>query len=266
MTSSLRFGAFGLILLGAGFALGRFTSPSEPTARDTLSSSVSTDRASATRPSTTVAPLGAETAQSSTARSNDPISARLKTLEWLLAKKLIGGIPITDHSGDISPQFIDAYGLTPTQAERLRQDLAQTKTELSALATKSATADFNHEAKLLTVSIPSATPEQSGPFYDRLLDSFRTVLGPERFAQFNTLSGERFERTFNHFGLNPISYEISLTPKLMRDGVAQFDYKRSYADADGSSSGTTSGTVTLETLIKKEPAIARFIQQEHLNP
>ena len=141
-------------------------------------------------------------------------------------------------------ELVLLLGVTPAELEQLDVATKNTKKSLDDLAIHAASRRVSDDGKTLIVTVPSLSAE-SGALYTNLISTVKQVLGPERYQLFDDLSGEIFDRSFDQFGLNPLTYELTLKPVSTAGGVATYSFKRSYVDAANSgnfgwSSGTTS--------------------------
>lgn len=149
-------------------------------------------------------------------------------------------------------------GLTPGEVEQLSSAYLQTKKNFDDLAIRSAAGKISADGKILVITVPSLTGE-SAPLYSNLLDTVKQVLGPDRYSLFNELAGDGFDRTFDRFGLNPVTYELTLEPEKIEGGFARYPLKTSYIDVSREGSrGWGTGTVTRADLQENNPVIAHF--------
>ena len=153
-------------------------------------------------------------------------------------------------------------GLAPAEVEQLNAALRRTQRDLDELALRTATAQTSADGKKLTVMVPSS-PAESSRIYDELLAAVTNVLGPERLKLFREISGDGFDRSFDQFGLNPVQYELTLQPTVLRDGTQAYPFIRSYLVAgETGSSGNDSGNVSVESIRKDYPILARFLPSD----
>ena len=185
---------------------------------------------------------------SETSHSVPPsVTERLATLSWLKEKGLFSYIPFLSHDG-ISPEFAQLYGLTPQEIDQLSQATRQAKPRLEELTRQRAQLDPASSADKLIVTIP-AFPMEGGQIYTDLHTQISSVLGADRYAVFDTLSGDALNNDFEGLGLARYRYEVIL--EQATGGIPHYKITRSfvydsidYSSSRGStwSSGTASGS------------------------
>lgn len=108
---------------------------------------------------------------------------------------------------ELDPTFIQAFGLTAAEVERLQSAAAQTLAQLSEQMAAQTTVEIAADLTFARVLVPRLSDSGSS-IYDELVGTFRTTLGPERMAHFNTLVGEHFDRELRRYGAEDLVYEI----------------------------------------------------------
>ena len=194
-----------------------------------------------------------------TGQSADPtVAERLATLRWLKGKGMNVSITLFNDEG-LTPQFALLYGLTESETAQLNQAYKRAQQRLEELALQAARLDPSSTAGKLVVAVPPF-PAEGGQTYSALLATFSAVLGDERSAVFNQLSGDAFERALGSFGLENTHYEVA--PQEMVKGRQLYSIHRSFTLPDGSggtrSGGTLTGAGFAEDLAKFHPVLKSF--------
>ncbi len=194
------------------------------------------------------------------------VNERLAVLRWLKGNGLFVGVQLFSHDG-VSPQFAVLYGLTPAETAQLNNVYQETKQRLEALAGQRARLDETSTAEKLIVTVPSF-PVEGGQAYNELLATFASVLGTDRYALFNAISGDSLENEFDGFGLSNNRYEVTLLkPDQGRQLVS---IRRSFSipvSADGGVTGGTSfNTMDARDVGKTFPLLKAFGLPSNLNP
>jgi len=199
-------------------------------------------------------------------RATPTVSQRLATLVWLKEHGIPSSVQIFSSKG-ISDEFALFYGLTSEETARLNQAFQQTNQRLGDLSAQHARTDPASSAKTLIVTV-AAFPEEGGKLYSNLLSQFAAVLGPDRYTEFNEISGDALESSFDGFGTARNQYEIGLAPST--DGKARYNIKRSFffdsidygtdPKFQGGTSGGTSFNNGLDTnnIIQSFPVLKAF--------
>jgi hypothetical protein len=199
------------------------------------------------------------------ARRNDPVGARpidaaaerLNALVWLKRNGLDHlQLPVFGADG-LAPQFIEIFGLSPSETATLNEGIRHARSAILAAARAAATVSVGADKGSVTVNVPSV-PGKGGQVYDDLLAQFRNVLGPDRFEQFDAIAGTSFESALDSFGAEASRYE--LTMRLDQHGRSVFDIKRSFTMPN--SSGWTSSTVYPEDLANAFPVLSGLVPPE----
>jgi hypothetical protein len=165
----------------------------------------------------------------------------------------------------LSPDVPAILGLTPAETEQLNAATKQTKHRLDELEIKIATAHLSPNGETLFVDVPSLSDEGSSLYAD-LFNTFSKVLGPERLKFFNEINGEGFDRNFDRFGLNAVTYEVPLEPTHDGDRLLYL-CRRYYIDAEYGD-GLTVGSKSRADIAIAYPVLAHFLtlQLGKLNP
>ena len=195
---------------------------------------------------------------------NPSFTERLAMLRWLKANGIFFTTPIFKGDHEISPEMALFYGLTPQETEQLVRASQQTKKRLDELYQKHVQLEATSDSEMLIATVPPF-PDEGGKVYNDLLASFSSVLGQERYAVFNDISGDQLENAFENFGTARTRYEVTLQP-TEADGKSYYNIARSFVfdvvDYRGGSGGTTSGgsygRLDLAGLKKSFPALQSF--------
>lgn len=248
----------GVLSLVAGFFLGRFfqTTPSgEATARPANPASAAVGLLSSTAPDSA--------AFASTARTESvaPVplgSQRAETLRWLAEAGYRSHLNVFSGS-QVNPTLIRLLDLRADETARLTAARARAKQEIAATRATGAKSSLSPDGSHLIVEMPALDPALSGPVYDRFVAELEATIGPDRLGLFRQLAGESVERDLDRFGLNGVRYEVDLrtTPQQQNEGF--FDFKKSYRDATGTESGSSTGQYSLAKLREEYPDVARFL-------
>jgi hypothetical protein len=220
---SLRLGFLVVVCFGLGLAAGLYLKH-EPA----RSLAVTASRSPAIQPASSPKP------KEITFRINDTpaiasyaappsVADRMTIMSWMKHNGLDFGIPV--FSNDlITPQFALFYGLTPTETAELNQAYQQAKRRLASIADQHASLDpASTDSKLIVNVLPF--PTEGGEAYKALLSTFVSVLGADRYAMFNDISGDMLETSFSGFGLGGSRFEV--TRRVPDHGSTFYDIKRS---------------------------------------
>lgn len=264
--SIMRTPLFTAIALFVGFGLGWVSRSATKTTLPYEEKSAQPPAATTVQTSPTRTPLPAATALPAAGTSGPyPGSTyhnRTETVRWLRRS----GAPIyfSVLNGEaFSPDFGKALDLTPDEMTRLNDVVLDTKHELDAARLAHTTTHTSEDGKTLIVDVPTVDVSASRAAYDRLLETLKSTLGPERYEMFNELGGEDFERGFDQFGLNNVRYELVLQPVFPAAGTApHYEYKRYFLDATGNGTGWGGSTMSIAQIEKYDPILARFLQSK----
>jgi hypothetical protein len=207
--------------------------------------------------------------------SPDPVDAiaaqrhasidRLAALSWGTQHGLPIGVNVFMNDG-LDPTFVGVYGLSPNEVATLNEAIRAAKDKMYALALQLAKVQPSPDGTRLVVEVPSTT-DQGSPIYDTLLQTFTSVLGPDRLQSFNQLSGNNFESGFGSFGLANTRYELTATDQT--DSTGEPIYKVSVSSTLPNSNSTSNGTVTLDQAGTFYPLLGHFaptVFQPHHGP
>jgi hypothetical protein len=191
----------------------------------------------------------------------------LATLRWLKASGLLPYTGFFQYD-KLTSQFALLYGLTPPETAQLNTAALQAKQRLDELYRQRVRLDPSSGPEKLVVTIP-ALPEEGGKIYNDLLAQVSAVLGPDRYALFDEISGNALDSSFDGFGLTRHRYEV--VPVTEPDGRLSYKLTGAYvydainyrAGSDSSfPSGTASGSFTTTgdaaSLIKNHPVLKSF--------
>lgn len=182
---------------------------------------------------------------------------RRETLAWMKRRNTyLSTMPFNPYGLDLSLALM--LGLAPAEIEELNTAYQETKKNLDNLAVGAATGQVSADGRKLVVAVPSLTAG-SAPLYTNLLETIKRVLGPDRYPLFNEIAGEGFDVLFDRFGLNPVTYELTLQPESKAGNPPSYLLNISSNDAVHRGGRTwSSNPTTREDLGKNFPAVAHF--------
>ena len=181
------------------------------------------------------------------------VTERLTTVRWLQSNGLFVSLPI--FNGDrVSPQFSLLYGLTPAETVQLNQASLQTRQRLDELTRQHAQLNPGSTNEKLIVTVP-AFPAEGGQAFNDLVATFSTVLGTDRYATFNAISGDSLEHYFGDFGMENSRYEVTL---VKTNGKESYAIQRSFTMGDGNGSGTSGSRLDAAGVAKFFPVLQSF--------
>jgi hypothetical protein len=189
--------------------------------------------------------------------SSDALNAnRAETIAWLKRRHSL--FQMSAFMGDsFNVELAVVLGLNSAEIEQIDMAVQQVKKRLDELEVHAATGQVSADGKTLTVSIPSLTNE-GGALYADLLNKFSQVMGPERFQLFNEITGDSFDRNFDRFDLNAVTYELALDPTNTIGNKTLYSFKRYTSDGADKSTSWSGGTLDRESLQKTYPALGHF--------
>ncbi len=204
-------------------------------------------------------------------KSEAPSSARasaarfqVDTLKWIKLRRMgpltVPFLPI-DAGNTFSLQLAIMLGLTEDEYDRLNAAIQETKLRCDDLAIQSATSHLSKDGKTLEVTVPSLAAG-GDTLYSGLLDEFTQVLGPERYQLFNALAGDAFDASFDRFGLNSVTYRLTVQSPEQDDAPSKYSVTRNYIDANGKNGGANTGTFSSSDLKKIYPVLAHFLRPD----
>lgn len=206
--------------------------------------------------------VNAPVAGASVAARNELYRNRAETVRWLRRSGAHTLFQVLAHDG-FSPAFAKVLELAPDEMARLNGVVLGTKRELDTARLALATSRTSEDGKTLIVDVPAVDVPTSRAAYDRLLETLRSTLGPERYDVFSELGGEVFERGFDQYGLNNVRYELVLQPVFSVGSTApHYEYKRHHLDAMGAGKGWNGNTVSMADIEKNDPILAHFLQSK----
>ena len=158
----------------------------------------------------------------------------------------------------LNTDVVEVLDLTLVEKELLDSAFKQAKQHLDELREHAASRQVTADGKKLIVTV-APIPTEGSAVYSNLVTTLKQVLGPERYQLFNDVTGDSFDRSFESFGLNTVSYELSLEPISQPGSAPNYAFKQSFKAADGSgSSGWSNGTMDRSSLEKSFPVLAHF--------
>ena len=179
----------------------------------------------------------------------------LNALAW--AKKKGAQISVSVFERDrLDPKFASVYNLSADDVAILNRAIADAKGRMDAIAMQMASFKASVDGSKLTVEVPS-TVERGGPIYDGLLQTFRSVLGPDRFQSFGDVSGDSFEYGFNYFGLSNVRYEVYPSGQNNADGAPFYTVVKSSTGPERRE--TVTQTIMLSQIGGLYPVLGHFI-------
>lgn len=205
------------------------------------------------------APAASAPVAGAAALAPDVVAARLATLQWLQAAGMPVQLPPVSPFTDttLNPIFVKAFALDGAEEAKLRLALIDSRRRYDEVLTRTAQGRIDEAGKELTVKI-APSPEAGGRIHDDLLDTFRNVLGPERFALFNQLSAEAFAGTYDSFGMGQVTLTMKLTPRHVPNGPDTYQIVRAVTSASGQRTLGTS-QIDLATARRSFPVLFRFL-------
>ncbi len=117
------------------------------------------------------------------------------------------GLQVFDTNGDITDVFSEVYGLSEDELRDLSESANEVREDYFDLAREhSALSEYEHGSMRVEIE-----PFEGGEkLYSRLLDSFETVLGADRFSDFMQISEQGIADNFYQFGGEKL--DILVTP------------------------------------------------------
>lgn len=183
-------------------------------------------------------------------------ATRWATALWLRKAGMVatGMALVSDRVGQ---QLIGFFDLTPAETATLNVAVARAAQRIAELADLHASGKVDATTGKLIVEV-AAFPDEGGHVYDELLGQFRSVLGPERFAYFDTLFGDSFDQSFDSFGTHRVRYEVEMKPMAASTGQPVHRIEGSYVAEDGSS-GRSISQLRLDQIAIVHPVLKRFL-------
>jgi len=195
----------------------------------------------------------------SEAATNDRLRALSSAATWFRGNGFgYMDVQVFDYNkGGISPAFASLFGLSSSEQKTLDAAINEARRRSIEMRTQAAKVTEDPNSDLLIIDIPTQ-PELGGKIYDKLLGTFRNVLGPDRYAYFNDFSGRPFERGLDFFGASKTKFEITKT--VSPDGKLYYAYKKYYNEpTTAAGGGSTSGTVDLNNLAMSFPELVPLL-------
>jgi hypothetical protein len=161
-------------------------------------------------------------------------------------------VPVFDGDS-LDPKFIAAFNLSPEDVSKLQEATQKAKERMQDLAAHAAQLQMTKGGDMI-VDIPSLAGK-GGEVYEQLLGDFKTVLGADKFSDFNAVAGNSFDHAFDSFGAEQSHYQI--VRQTDRTGNMSVQVKKTYTLPDGS--GTAETTVDAAEVDRKYPLLAKII-------
>ena len=204
--------------------------------------------------------VGSSRQEAAAAARDSAARVQRETLDWIKRRGIsLQVAPFNPVEIKLDLQLAILLGMTPSEYDRLNEALQQTKQHYDELAVHAAANHVGADGKTLEVTVPSLGADGDS-LYTSLLNTFREVLGPERFQVFNAVAGEGFDTSFDRFGLDPVRYVLTLQPADQARNAPRYSVTRYVTDANGTSSSWSSGTYTRSDLEKGYPVLAHFLE------
>lgn len=128
--------------------------------------------------------------------------------------KLNIGVSIIGRNGKFGRSFKELFGLTDAEVKNVESRISTLREEFAAAALDKA--EISEAPGLITIKIP---PMENGPaFYDKFMDTMKSVLGPARFPGFVQLADKQVMRLFDGFGSEYRTIELNFSGKHLSDG------------------------------------------------
>jgi RNA polymerase sigma factor (sigma-70 family) len=126
------------------------------------------------------------------------LSAQWRAMADLQKRGVLNAkMTLVSKTGQLGNDFVDLFGLTPTEQATLQQALDRARVQLANLQLANATLSRNDKGGYVIAVQPFT--EGLG-IYDQVLDAFSNTLGPDRNAAFLTLEADQLEKVLGHFG------------------------------------------------------------------
>lgn len=193
--------------------------------------------------------------QASSARS------KLQTWSWLHDRHLFLHVVPIDHLGGhlgLDPKLAVMLGLTPAEFDHLNAAIQKTERKFAELAIQKAVSHVSANGKTLTVAVPPLA-RAGDALYANLLNTFENVLGPQRFQLFNAVAGDSFDNSFGGFGVDPVTYVLTLQPTGNDGGTPRYSVTRSFTQTGQNGVGWSRGSYSRKNLEENFPVLAHFL-------
>jgi hypothetical protein len=269
--SIVRSGFLAMVCLAIGFAAGWQLKRSSFTPAMLLANSHSPiEPAAVAKAKPPIEPTSKSQGPSATAGATrlaaPSLSEHLAIIRWLKENGLLSYVGFFS-GGQITREFVSIYGLTSSETAELGAASRLAKEKLEEMALQRVKLDPTSNKKKLSVTIP-AFPEEGGQVYDALMSRISSVLGPDRYALLDEISGTSLDQEFDGFGLTRNRYEVVVeaTPggsPIYKTTSAYVYDAINYRSYNGSPSGTSSGgstniTTSAADVLKLFPFLKSF--------
>lgn len=194
------------------------------------------------------------------AKDTVTVTDKLQTMGWIQKRHLglkMAPVGAFDH-GALSLQLAVMLGLKPEEYDRLNAAIEKAKRQLDDAAIAAAKTHISADGRRLVVSVPSIA-RAGDTVYADLLNSMTQILGPKRFRLFNTLAGSSFDNSFDRFGLDPVTYELTLKPSGSAKGTPTYEIRSTATEPDSGGYRWGVRSETLAGLEKDAPVLAHFL-------
>lgn len=180
---------------------------------------------------------------------------RLSSLVWEGKHRQPIFVRVFDHDG-LDSAFAGAYDLSPNEVAVLNEAIKAAKNRLDAVAIETAKFQLSADGTRIIVEIPPAV-DQGGVIYDQLLQTFSSVLGPDRFQRFSVLSGTPFDTGFDSFGLSNTRYELFESDQKTNAGDSV--YKISISTTSPGRQATSYSALPFNQIATFYPVLSHFV-------
>ena len=253
------------LLLLIGFAIGCLWSSRAPSANGQSTPARETSSQSGEpRPAGTTAAHGPAPAPP-TSELVSPTEERLHAIRLLKAVGLpVKVFPILAE--EPSREIIALLQLSELEIKQLTNLHRATRQAIARERMAAATSRVGDDGKII-VDAPGLAAAASAEYFDRCTRRYRELLGADRFALFNEVAGEQFERSFERFGLDALSFHFSPRLRQVTEGApAVVEFTRYWFDASGNGTGTSSNMLPPAALLRQHPELERMLPPELLPP
>jgi len=192
----------------------------------------------------------------------DLVRERMAWVREFRAMGILLDIRLLGHSG-WDKRMMGFLGVTDREAEQLDAALTRTKSEINAARKALATTRVSEDGKRLIIDVPNIDPSLSGSIHDRFRSEVASLIGSERAAALQELSGELLETQMEGFGLSRVTYEVDLAPSqtgLFGQAIIKYSKRTRHVSSDVHSMAHSQ--VTREGAQKAEPLLDQLLPAE----
>jgi hypothetical protein len=130
-----------------------------------------------------------------------------------LPKLAVIRLPVVYNNGRLSDGFAELFNLSPKEIESLTRVIESAHDAIGVLAMQNATLVAQGDSLVVSVK-----PFMGGAdVYDRLMESFKQILGAERYGAMVDLHTDELPRAFSEFGAEQRTLTIKRRPGTTSD-------------------------------------------------